>query len=130
MRDARVSTASTGKHRQDVVIGPHHLVSDEPVEAGGEDAGPAPHELILAALGSCTSMTLRIYAERKGWPLERVAVRLTREKLEGATVLRRTITLEGPLDPAQRAKLLEIAGKCPVHRTLTGEIRIESDLDA
>lgn len=127
MREASVRTAD-GKFKQEVTIGNHRLTSDEPIEAGGEDAGPAPHDFLLAALGSCTSMTVKMYADRKGWPLERVEVRLTQEKQEGAHVIHRSIHFEGPLDDAQRARLLEIANKCPVHRTLTGEIRIESQL--
>src|SRR5262245_28362617 len=122
MRPATVETKS-GKFQQSIEIGPHHLVADEPATDGGEDGGPAPHDFLLAALGACTSMTVKLYADRKGWPLERVHVELEQAK-DGAGaghVIRRVILLEGPLDDEQRARLLEIAGKCPVHRTLTGE---------
>jgi putative redox protein len=127
MRDATVRTGKS-KHQQLIEIGPHRLIADEPTDVGGDDAGPSPHDFLLAALGSCTSMTLKIYADRKGWPLERVSVHLTQEKEGDAHVMHRTIELGGPLDDEQRARLLEIANKCPVHKTLTGTIRIVSDL--
>ena len=127
MREAIVDTAD-GKFKQDVAIGAHHLTADEPLESGGSDAGPAPHEFLLAALGACTSMTVKMYADRKGWPLERVEVKLTMEGQGGAHTIHRRVHLQGPLDEEQRARLLEIAGKCPVHKTLTGTIAIESEL--
>ncbi len=120
----------------------HSLLTDEPVEAGGDDAGPTPYEFLLAALGGCTAMTLELYARRKGIPLEKVAVELedTRihaqdcadcETKEGhITEISRRIRLEGPLSPEQRRRLLEIAAKCPVHRTLTAEIKVRDDLVA
>jgi len=121
---------------QHIVAGRHTLVADEPLAAGGSDQGPSPYELLAAALGSCTSMTLRLYASRKGWPLSRVVVTVRHERIHAADCadcetkegrvdqLRREIVLEGPLDPAQRARLLEIADHCPIHRTLRNEIRI------
>jgi putative redox protein len=127
MRDATVHTGS-GKFQQEIEIGPHRLIGDETVAAGGEDTGPAPHDFLLAALGTCTSMTLKMYASRKGWQLDRVSVRLSQEKEGDTHKIRRHIQLEGKLDDEQRARLLEIAAKCPVHKTLTGEIAIESDL--
>ena len=126
-RQARIATAK-GKFEQTIEIGPHRLVGDEPVEAGGGDAGPSPHEFLLAALGTCTSMTVKMYADRKGWPLRAVEVRLTQEKQDGVHVMHRTMQLDGDLDAEQRARLIEIAQKCPVHKTLTGEIRIETAL--
>ena len=114
----------------------HTFVADEPVDFGGDDLGPTPYELLLAALGSCTAMTLAIYARRKGWPLDGVTIRLTHDRVHeadserseqpGARIDRitRQIALAGPLDEAQRARLLEIAAKCPVHRTLAGGVRI------
>jgi len=127
MRQATVTTGH-GKYGQTIEIGPHRLLSDEAKELGGEDAGPAPHEFLLAALGACTSSTLGVYAERKGWPLERVEVVLSQEKRADAHVFVRRIRLHGDLTDEQRARLLEIAGKCPVHKTLTGTIHIESEL--
>ena len=133
---ATVVVASTGEGKlaQAVMIGRHVLRADEPVEDGGDDLGPAPHEFVLAGLGACTAMTITMVAARKGWPLEHVEVRLRRGKLppeEGgapATLILRDIVLDGALDEDQRKKLLEIAEKCPVHKTLTGEIKIVSGL--
>lgn len=125
MREIHVRWAA-GRFGQSIEIGGHHLSADEPVDAGGDDAGPAPHELLLAALGSCTAMTLRAYAERKGWPLRDVRVRLTGSSADGKYAISRRLALTGELDAEQRRRLVEIAEKCPVHRTLTGEIVIET----
>jgi len=127
MREVTVATA-TGKFGQTITSGPHTLLADEKVEQGGEDAGLEPHELLLSALGACTSMTLKMYAERKGWPIGNVSVTLAGEKGERGYRITRAITMSGALDDEQRARLLEIANKCPVHKTLTGEITIESSL--
>ena len=129
MRTATVTTA-TGKFRQTVRVGPHTLVADESVSAGGEDAGLAPHEWILAGLGACTAMTLQTYAQRKGWPLESVEVKVDGKHHDGAFSMTRAIAVTGDLTDEQRARLLEIANKCPVHKTLTGPIRIESTIAA
>ena len=121
---------------QEVTIGGHRLTVDEPAAAGGTDTGPGPYDLLLAALGSCTSMTVGLYARRKQWPLEAVRVRLRHAKVHAADCedcetkaglldrIERDIELVGLLDPEQRARLLEIANKCPVHRTLISEIAI------
>lgn len=117
------------------------LVADEPSTSGGDDLGLTPYELLLASLGACTTMTLRLYADRKGWPLEGVRMRLGHERVylddcEGCTDdqdgrgnlrierVSRDIELLGPLDDAQRARLMEIAAKCPVHRTLRGGFEV------
>jgi putative redox protein len=125
---------------QDILVGQHRLTADEPTEAGGSDLGPNPYDLLLAALGACTSMTLRLYADHKQWPLERTTVRLSHEKIHAADCadcetregkidqIEREIELAGPLDATQRQRLLEIAEKCPVHRTLHSEIKIRSRL--
>ena len=126
MRDALVRTKQ-GKFQQDIEIGKHHFVGDEPTESGGDDAGPAPHDFLLAALGTCTSMTVKMYADRKGWPLKSVEVKLSQAKENDVHVIKRHIHFEGDLNEEQRARLMEIAGKCPVHKTLSGEIRIDSD---
>lgn len=118
----------------------HHFYSDEPTEDGGDDLGPSPYDLLLAALGSCTAMTLRLYADRKGWPLEAIRVRLSHARIhardckeceseEGQiSKIERKISVVGDLSGGQKEHLLEIANRCPVHRTLTHEIHIESSL--
>lgn len=128
-----VATSGEGKLSQVVMAGSHVLRSDEPQGAGGDDLGPTPHELLLAALGSCTAITLQMVAGRKKWPLEHVEVRLRRGTLPrdnggAGTLILRDIVLDGPLDQDQRRKLLDIAEKCPVHKTLTGEVTIVSGL--
>ena len=135
-RQVVVRETRKSKFNQTVTVGPHRLVADEPVAAGGEDAGPGPYDFLLAGLGACTSMTMRLYADRKSLPLDRVTVTLKHSKIyakdcaecetrEGMLdQIERDITVEGALDSEQRKKLMEIADKCPVHRTLTSEIRI------
>jgi putative redox protein len=123
-----IVTTTDEKLRQKVQIGPHGLAADESAELGGHDAGPAPHEWILAGLGACTSMTLELYAARKGWPLEGVEVSVAGAHREGAFVLTRHIKVRGALTEEQHARLLEIANKCPVHKSLSGPIRIDTDI--
>ncbi len=125
---------------QEITVGPHRLSGDEPTSAGGTDTGPNPYDLLLAALGSCTSMTVAMYARRKQWPLRAVSVRLRHSKIHAADCescetkegrldrIEREVELLGPLEEEQRARLLEIANKCPVHRTLTSEIDIRTRL--
>ena len=122
-----VSVAWTeGKLTQDIEVAGHRLRCDEELEKGGEDTAPTPHELLLAALGSCTAMTLKVYAQRKGWPLSDVHVLLNAANAEGGYVIARQLTLEGDLDAEQRQRLIEIADKCPVHRTLSGTLTINT----
>ncbi len=121
-----------------VRAGRHDLVADEPTSVGGTDLGPTPYDFLLAALGTCTAMTLRLYAKRKSWPLEGVEVGLEHDRIHASDCadcetkegrvdrIRRAITLTGDLDETQRERLLEIADRCPVHRTLTNEIKIET----
>lgn len=116
-----VSENGTGVFTQNIIAGAHRWQADEPVEMGGLDSGPAPYDMLCAALGACTAMTLRMYAQHKKWPLEKTAVTVTHQKdAQKQDVFHRAIVVSGPLDDEQRARLLEIADKCPVHRTLEG----------
>src|SRR3990170_2839855 len=119
MREVSVEWAD-GKFAQDIAVGDHRLRADERTEHGGDNTGPGPHELLLAALGSCTAMTLKVYAERKGWPLRDAHVTLKGEHADGRFVITRHIALTGELDAEQRQRLIEMADKCPVHKTLVG----------
>jgi uncharacterized OsmC-like protein/pimeloyl-ACP methyl ester carboxylesterase len=135
-RKVVVRETRASKFQNTVSIGPHHLLADEPAAAGGEDSGPGPYDFVLAGLGACKSMTMRLYADRKSLPLECATVTLSHSKIyakdcaecetkEGMLdQIEVVIGLEGPLDADQRKRILEIADKCPVHRTLTSEIRI------
>jgi putative redox protein len=135
-RNVVVRETRKSKFQQTVSIGPHRLLADEPIVAGGEDSGPGPYDFVLAGLGACTSMTMRLYADRKSLPLQRVTVTLKHSKIHAEDCaecetkagmldqIERTIAMEGALDAEQRGKLMEIADKCPVHRTLTSEIHI------
>jgi len=133
-----VVRGSAAGFAQEIHAGPHRLHADEPVSVGGTDTGPSPYDLLLAALGACTSMTVAMYARRKAWSLEAVTVHLRHSKIYAADCadcetkegmldrIERDIHFAGPLTDEQRAKLLEIANKCPVHRTLTSGIDIVS----
>ena len=135
-----VVRGSAAGFAQEIVVGAHRLAADEPTSAGGTDTGPNPYDLLLASLGSCTSMTVALYAQRKGWPLEGVTVRLRHSRIHAADCadcetregmidrIERDIELAGALTAEQRARLLEIAGRCPVHRTLVSEIDIRTRL--
>lgn len=123
MREVSVRWAE-GKLVQDIHVDGHRLRADEEPDKGGDNTGPAPHELLLAALGSCTAMTVKVYAQRKGWPLRDAHVTLNGASADGRFAITRHITLIGDLDAEQRRRLIEIADKCPVHRTLAGEIEI------
>jgi putative redox protein len=124
---------------QDITVGPHRLTADEPIDFGGKNTGPGPYDLLLAALGSCTSMTISLYARTKKWPLESVTVNLRHSKIHAVDCrdcetkegkidrIEREIHLVGNLDPDQKKRLIEIADKCPVHRTLKSEINIQTN---
>jgi putative redox protein len=138
---AEVTVVSKEKFKQHITAGSHSFYADEPAHLGGEDAGPDPYSLLLAALGACTAMTVRMYAKRKEWPLERVEVRLVNQRVHAVdcqectskdgyiTRIKRHIKFFGPLDQEQRARLLEIAQRCPVHKTLAAEISINDYLE-
>jgi uncharacterized OsmC-like protein/alpha/beta superfamily hydrolase len=133
-----VEETHAGGYQQRISAGTHQWLVDEPQSYGGIDSGPAPYDMLVAALGACTSITLRMYAQRKGWPLEHIAVSLHHEKIHATDCaacetregkidrIDREITLQGPLDEAQRAALLLMADKCPVHRTLHSEVLIRT----
>lgn len=133
-----VEETRNGAFQQAVVAGPHRLLADEPVALGGTDTGPGPYDLVLAGLGACTAMTVRMYADRKGWPLEKVRVTLRHDRIHAQDCadcetkdgkidrIIRSIAFTGPLDSDQQARLMEIADKCPVHRTLTSEVKIRT----
>lgn len=127
-----------GRFANDIVIGSHRLRADEPREAGGDDTGPSPYGYLAAALGACTSMTLRVYADRNQWPLERVSVTVAHDRIHAADCeecetktgridrFDRTLRLSGPLSADQRKRLIEIADRCPVHQTLHGPVQVRT----
>ena len=133
-----VVTSASGGYAQTIVARRHTLAADEPLTVGGTDTGPDPYELLLASLGACTSITVQMYARQKQWPLAAVSVRLSHQKVHAkdcaeceqetgfVDVMEKHVDLTGDLSPDQRARLLEIADKCPVHRTLTGAVKIRS----
>jgi putative redox protein len=135
-RQVVVRETRNSKFQQTITVGPHRLIADEPAAAGGDDTGPGPYDFLLAGLGACTLMTMRLYADRKSLPLERVAVTLQHGKIHAEDCagcethegmldqIDRVIAMDGALDAEQRRRLMEIADKCPVHRTLKSEIRI------
>lgn len=132
-----VSESGAGTYGQRITVGGHELLADEP-EPTGTDSGPTPYDLLLAGLGACTSMTVRMYAQRKGWPLENVTVSLRHSRIHAKDCadcetevglvdrIERVVHLEGDLDADQHKRLLDIAEKCPVHRTLTSETVIQT----
>ncbi|MGB8208994.1 MAG: OsmC family protein [Mycobacterium sp.] len=134
-----VTETSTGTYTQQITAGRHQLAADEPQPIGA-DSGPTPYDLLLAALGACTSMTVRMYANRKGWPLEHVRVTLRHSRIHAEDCaecettsgwidhIDRDIELAGNLDDTQRQRLLDIANRCPVHQTLTSEVHIATSL--
>ncbi len=136
-RDVIVRGGATG-FAQEVIVGPYRLAADEPLTVGGTDTGPTPYDFLLAALGSCKSMTVAMYARRKSWPLQGVTVRLRHSKIHAEDCaecetkegmidrIELDIEFDGPLTNEQRSRLLQIAEKCPVHRTLISEIDIRT----
>ena len=134
-----VRTGKTG-YQTEIIANGHHLISDEPIAAGGANTGPTPYDYLVASLGACTSMTIRMYADRKKWPVEAIGVRLKHQKIHTEDCqecdtknrkidhIDREIELFGPLTKEQRERLLEIADRCPVHRTLHSEILVETRL--
>jgi putative redox protein len=138
--EVAVIDAAEGVFPQWVAAGSHRLRADEPASVGGGDSGPAPYDFLLAALGACTNMTLKMYAKRKGWRIEQLETRLRHDRVHAEDCadcetkegmvdrIDRRIIIEGPLDADQRARLAEIADKCPVHRTLHNEITVVTEI--
>lgn len=130
--EVTVSENGLGRYQQEIIVGQHRMLADEPASLGGADAGPAPFDFLMSGLGACTSMTLRMYAERKGLDLTGIRVALKHRKVEIDGLLRdcidREISLEGALTIEQRQRLLEIANKCPVHRALSQSFVLECAL--
>ena len=134
-----VTEAGSGTYTQQITLGNHRLVADEP-QPIGDDAGPTPYDLLLAALGSCTSMTVRMYADRRGWPLERVQVTLRHSRIHAQDCadcettkgwidhIDRHVEIAGDLGDIQRQRFLDISERCPVHQTLTSEVHITTSL--
>jgi uncharacterized OsmC-like protein len=139
--DFRVTAhIGTAEYRTDITAAQHQLIADEPIKDGGTDQGPTPYDLLIAALGACTAMTLRMYADRKGWPLKDAVVRLRHGRSYGEDdrqcetaptridQIEREVELHGDLTDEQRNRLLEIADRCPVHRTLDAGVKIKTML--
>ncbi|MEZ0227258.1 MAG: OsmC family protein [Planctomycetota bacterium] len=127
-RDTVVRLARPDASRVEIDAGPHHLVGDEGPSLGGVDAGPAPYEYLCTALGCCTTITLQMYAKRKQWPLEGVTVTVRHAKVNNDDTMEREVKLAGKLDDEQRARLLDVANKCPVHKTLSPAIKVTTRL--
>ncbi|MHC4938915.1 MAG: OsmC family protein [Planctomycetota bacterium] len=133
-----VRETGEGTFTQEITVGEHTLVADEPKSVGGDDRGPNPYDFLLAALGTCTSMTLRMYARHKKLPLERVTVKLKHHRIHAkdcedcesekgfVDIIEREVKIEGDLTAEQRARMLEIADRCPVHRTLHSEVKVRT----
>ncbi|PSB30323.1 OsmC family protein [Stenomitos frigidus] len=123
-----IVSSTAARFRQNIITANVQLTADEPLESGGDGAGLAPFEFILAGLGACTAMTVKMYAERKGWPLTHVVVELMHQKVNDRHQLLAQLHLKGDLTQDQQQRLLEIADRCPVHRLLTSEIEIQTSL--
>ncbi len=122
-------SSTTSRYRQDITIGDKfHLSADEPLDLGGDDAGPTPIDFILAGLGSCKAITVKMYAERKGWDLVHIDVDVTHQKINQQYKIFAHLYIEGNLTTEQRQRLIEIANRCPVHKLLKSEVEIETKL--
>lgn len=127
-----IVTIGKEKYTSTIEVGEHTILADEPKEVGGQDNGPAPHELLLSSLGTCKAMTVRMYADRKKWPLEKVTIKLgvgiQKGEQQNTTHIKCHIAFEGPLDEEQKKRLLAIADRCPIHKALSNPIIIDSNL--
>lgn len=118
----------TDHFRNEITVGGKMVIADEPEELDGTNQGPAPGEFLLISLASCTAITLRMYADRKNWPIEKIIVEVNFEKVDNKTIFKRELQLVGDLTDEQKARLLQIANACPVHKTLTNPIEIQTSL--
>lgn len=118
------TSISEEKYHSKISAGAHVLIADEPANEGGADLGPTPIQLLAGSLGSCTTITLRMYADRKGWPLQGADVNVTIDRTTTQASIQRNIRLHGPLDETQRARLMQVADACPVHKMLSAAIAI------
>jgi putative redox protein len=123
------ASIASSKYRLALNNGRHEFYADEPQKQGGTDTAPAPDELLEASLASCTAITLRMYADRKQWPVETIEVKVRLERMEGKTLFTKTIHITGNIDEAQHQRMLQIAEACPVSKTLLGNIEIKASMD-
>lgn len=123
-----IAKYESGKMKHEIQIGSHHIVSDVSVQEGGEDLGPSPHDYLAVALASCTAITLRMYATRKGWPLVSADTTVILDHQKNVAKFSRQIHLVGALSDEQKSRLLDIANHCPIHQALTGKIEVVSSL--
>jgi len=123
-------SATIGKehYRTELFIAGHTVIADEPQDLGGTDLGPSPGQFLMISLASCTAITLRMYADRKNWEVTKIKVEVSSEKVENKTLFKREISFEGAVDDEQRKRLLQIANSCPVHKTLTNPIEVQTVL--
>ncbi len=122
------ATIGLDHYKTELVTPGHNALADEAEDKGGTNLGPAPGEFLMMSLASCTAITLRMYADRKKWPVEKIRIEVSSEKLNDTTIFRRKVYLEGTLDETQRQRMLQIANSCPVHKTLTNPIEIKTEL--
>ena len=122
------ATIGADHFRTEITVGGKIVIADEPEELDGTNQGPAPGEFLLISLASCTAITLRMYADRKNWPIEKIIVEVNFEKVDNKTIFKRELQLVGDLTDEQKARLLQIANACPVHKTLTNPIEIQTSL--
>ncbi|MFK7958350.1 MAG: OsmC family protein [Lysobacterales bacterium] len=127
-----VTEQAEQKYTNDITNGRHHMIADEPEDLGGADLGPTPFEYLCAALGSCTTITMRMYVDRKGWPVDQLSAEVSHSKKdvsgEMTDVFERHLTITGDISEEQRQRILAIANKCPVHRTLETSSHVVTDL--
>ena len=123
-----IATIGNDHYRTELIASGKKVIADEPEDVGGTNSGPAPGEFLMISLASCTAITLRMYADRKQWSVNKITVEVASEKVDNKTIFKREISFEGALDEEQRKRLLQIANSCPVHKTLTNPIEVTTKL--